>query len=277
MESEKTIHDVIKERMKLPEEVKSLIKLNILLNMLISIIIIVATLIINVTYSKVTVSAFEQYIKAFQMLFAIVTIIFFETAYKKDSFLISLYGIEMFIFSIAIMFVPYFYIFKNMLNVLVILSVVFTIYYIFKSIFTGIYLRNDYLKYNISDVKEIVKDDKKAGYIDEKSTKTLRENKTKKEEIKNNNIKENTNKKNTKVKSKDKEEVKKDEKLKEEKVEKNKKNKKQNNTEENAKKEVQEDKVEAQEKTTKKEYTTEGLNENLNKLKKMKEKKENNK
>ena len=34
METEKTIHDVIKERMKLPEEVKSFIKINVFLNII---------------------------------------------------------------------------------------------------------------------------------------------------------------------------------------------------------------------------------------------------
>ena len=289
MESEKTIHDVIKERMKLPEEVKGFIKINILLNILMAIVMLVATLIINITYSKVTTSAFEEYIKIFQIVFALVTIVFFETSYKKDSFLISFYGIEMFLFSIAIMFVPYFYIFKNQLNVLVILSVVFAIYYIFKSIFTGIYIRNDYLKNNISDVKEIVKDNKK-GYIDEKSTKTLSENKKnaqKQEEQKKEEKELEKNKENKKTNQNKKDNNKKE--IKKESTSNNSKIKKENNVpkEENTKKEnktVSKTKKKNEEDVKKevkskevKEYTTEKLNENLNKLKKMKEKKENNK
>ena len=39
METEKTIHDVIKERMKLPEEVKSFIKINVFLNIIMAIVI----------------------------------------------------------------------------------------------------------------------------------------------------------------------------------------------------------------------------------------------
>ena len=275
MESEKTIHDVIKERMKLPEEVKGFIKINILLNILMAIVMLVATLIINITYSKVTTSAFEEYIKIFQIVFALVTIVFFETSYKKDSFLISFYGIEMFLFSIAIMFVPYFYIFKNQLNVLVILSVVFAIYYIFKSIFTGIYIRNDYLKNNISDVKEIVKDNKK-GYIDEKNTKTLNENKKKEKNKENKKTKQ--KKKDNNKKKKKKESTSNNSKIKKENnVPKEENTKKENKTDSKTKKKNEEDvKKEVKSKEVK-EYTTEKLNENLNKLKKMKEKKENNK
>ena len=44
-------------------------------------------------------------------------------------------------------------------------------------------IRNKYLKENMSDVKEIVKDDKK-GYIDEESVKTLKERKIEEEKIK---------------------------------------------------------------------------------------------
>ena len=180
MDKEQTIHDVIKERMSLPEEIKSKIKLNIFFNIIMAIIMIACTLIINIVYSKTSTASFEKYIHIFQMVLAIITVIFFETAYKKDSFLISFYGIEMFVFSVGVMFVPYFYILKGKLNTLVILIVLFTVYYIFKSIFTLINIRNNYIKNNISDVKEIVQDHKK-GYLDEESNKTLKEKKKKQE------------------------------------------------------------------------------------------------
>lgn len=188
-ENEKTMHDVIKERTKLPEEVMNFIKSNIFFNIIMAIIMLACTLIVNITYSKFSTEIFEKYIHIFQLVLAIITIIFFETAYKKDSFLISFYGIEMFIFSLAVMFVPYSYILKGNLNSLVIVASVFCIYYIFKSLFIAIRERNNYIRNNISDVKEIVKDHKK-GYLDEESTKTLRENKKKEtEKLKNNKTK----------------------------------------------------------------------------------------
>lgn len=178
MDKDKTIHDVIKERMLLPEEVKNHIKLNILFNIIMAIIMIVCTLVVNITYSKLSTDMFEKYIHIFQLILGVVTVVFFETAYKKDSFLISFYGIEMFIFSLGVMFVPYFYILKGNLNTLVILVILFTIYYILKSVFTGINIRKKYIKNNISDVKEIVQDHK-TSYLDEESNKTLKEKKKK--------------------------------------------------------------------------------------------------
>lgn len=196
MEKEEYIADVIKERKKLPNNIKNYILLNVFFNVIMAIIMLVSTLIINITFSKVDENIFKTYIHIFQMVLASITIIFFETAYKKDSFLISFYGIEMFIFSLTVMFVPHMYISKGKFNYLIILVVLYTIYYIFKSIISAVYLRNDYIKSNISDVKEIVKDDKK-GYIDEESKKTLRENKRMQEEakkIKNKNAKQIKNK-----------------------------------------------------------------------------------
>lgn len=249
MESEKTIHDVIKERMTLPKEVKSFIKINIFFNILMAILMLVATIIINITYSKATTESFENYIHIFQIVFALITIIAFEISYKKDSFLMSLYGIELFVFTIAVMFVPYCYILKNNFNIMIILNVLFAIYYILKSAFTASYLRKDYLRNNISDVKEIVKDNKK-GYIDEKSTKTLRENKVKQEDSKSKKVAaKKVELKNVTTKKTESKKASKPKKVESKKTESKKVDKKE------------------------KEYSSEKLNENLNKLKKMKENK----
>lgn len=65
------------------------------------------------------------------------------------------------------------------------------IYYFAKSIVIVLLDRYNYLKNNLSDVKEIVKDDKK-GYLDEESNKTLkiRKEEEKKKNQDKNNIKE---------------------------------------------------------------------------------------
>lgn len=255
MEKENSIHDVIKERMKLPDETKGLIKTNIFFNIIMAIIMLSATLMINITYSRFSSEIFEGYIHIFQLVLAVVTIIFFETAYKKDSFLISLYGIEMFIFSLSVMFVPYFYILKGKLNSLIFITMLFTVYYIFKSIFTGLHIRNNYLKNNISDVKEIVKDHKE-GYIDEKSTKTLRENKKIKEE---NKSKEKTEKP----------------KIEKQKTEKNSSNNKQKNKKENSQNNVKKTSNNNQKGNTKQQIKNDNNKENTKKQTKNDNNKEN--
>lgn len=52
--------------------------------------------------------------------------------------------------------------------------VFFAIYYVAKSIFMNIKISREYLN-NLSDVKEIVKDDENSSYLDEESTKLIKE------------------------------------------------------------------------------------------------------
>ena len=77
MEKEKYIADVINERKKIPSDVKNFISLNVFFNVIMAIIMLVSTLIINITFSKVNVVVFKSYIHVFQMVLAVITILFF--------------------------------------------------------------------------------------------------------------------------------------------------------------------------------------------------------
>ena len=175
---EDIIGETIKERKKLPKELKDEISNSIFCNILIIIFMMIATLIINLMFNRYNLSKFENIMKIAQITVCLITIAILEYSYKKDSVKKALYGVEFLIFSIAILYVPYMYDLNN-IDFLKNVICVFAIYYIVKSIFTFIYYRHKYLKENISDVKEIVKEDKK-GYLDEESTKTLKEQKKKK-------------------------------------------------------------------------------------------------
>jgi hypothetical protein len=102
---------------------------------------------------------------------------------------IGLFAIEFLIFSIAILFVPYMYILQSNIKFLIIVISAFLIYYVVKSIASSLIIRFKFLKENMSDVKEIVKDEKQ-GYLDEESHKTLKmrkledENKVKLKKVK---------------------------------------------------------------------------------------------
>ena len=172
------LKNIIEDRKKLSEEAKSNIISSIFFDCIIAIIMVVIVFIVNISFSKVNIVSFEKYIKIIQIVVCIISIVLFETAYKKDSMKIGLYGIEFLMFSITILFIPYMYIFNNNINFLNLVIIFFIVYYIIKAISTILIIRHNYLKNNMSDVKEIVKDDKK-GYIDEESKKTLKERKIK--------------------------------------------------------------------------------------------------
>ena len=85
------------------------------------------------------------------------------------------YGIELLAFSIIIMYIPYVYMHMPEMTrkIFMLTPIYFAIYYVAKSIIINRKITKEYLD-GLSDVKEIVKDDEK-GYLDEESTKIIKE------------------------------------------------------------------------------------------------------
>lgn len=183
-EEQVNLPDIIKIRKVLPFEVKKKIINNTFFNFIMCIIMVVITLIINVSFNKLLISDFERYIDIIQIFGALISVGIFEVAYRKDSGIIGIYGIEFLIFSIFTLYVPYMYITKANIVFMKKVIIGFAIYYIIKSLWTLIHIRFSYLKDNISDIKELVKEEK-TSYIDEESTKTLKLQKAKDEIRKN--------------------------------------------------------------------------------------------
>lgn len=177
---EDLVSDVIEERKKLSKNAKEKILNLIFYNCIFFIVMMIITLIINISFNKLLLVNFEEYIKVIQIGVAIVSVVLFEMAYRKDTMKIGLFGIEFVIFSVAILFVPYMYISKSNIEFLKLIIMIFVIYYVVKSIVYAFWVRYEYLKDNMSDVKEIVKDEKES-YLDEDSKKTLKERKIQEE------------------------------------------------------------------------------------------------
>ncbi|MBR2289980.1 MAG: hypothetical protein IJ867_05160 [Clostridia bacterium] len=171
--SNQNLPDIIRDRKMLPYEVKKSIMTNIFFNCIVFMAMMIVTLIVNVSFNNLPIKSFDSYIDIIQIVCAIISIGVLETAYRKDSGTIGIYGIEFLIFSIAVLFVPYMYIAKTNLTFLRNTITGFAIYYLAKSGLHFWRIRHQYLKENMSDIKELVKEDKE-GYLDEQSTKTLK-------------------------------------------------------------------------------------------------------
>lgn len=180
---EVNLPDIIKERKILPYEEKQNIMNSIFYNCLIFLMMIIITLIINISFYKFSAKDFNSYIDIIRIASGAISIVILEFAFRKDSGKMGLYGAEILIFSVCVLFVPYMYISKSNLDFLKYTILGFFIYYSVKSIVTLLHIRNSYLRENISDVKEIVKEEKES-YIDEESTKTLKEQKIESEKRK---------------------------------------------------------------------------------------------
>lgn len=174
--TEDILEKTIKERKKLPQEVKDVITKNIFLNTVMIIIMSLFVLLINTLLVKLNLQDFQNYLKVIQIIVCLISIGMFEYSYKKDSFKKSVYAIEFTGFSIAVLYAGYMYVLKTNVNFLINILILFIVYYFVKSIVVALCIRKKFLKENISDVKEIVKEEKK-GYIDEDSKKTLKERK----------------------------------------------------------------------------------------------------
>ena len=176
METENQINlpDIMKDRKKLPEEIKQKIMNGVFFNCLLFMIMMAITIVINMSFDKLYIKDFDSYIDMIQVFCGIISVFVLEVAYRKDSGKIGIYGIEFLIYSIFVLFVPYMYISKSNIGFLKYAIIGFAIYYIAKSVGEFLYMRHSYLKENMSDVNEIVKREKES-YIDEESTKTLKE------------------------------------------------------------------------------------------------------
>ena len=196
--------DIIRDRKMLPNTIKKNITNSIFFNCLLFIIMMAITLIINVSFNELNVKDFDSYIDIIQIFCAIISVVVLEVAYRKDSGKIAFYGIELLVFSICVLFVPYMYIVKDNIYFLKNSITAFGIYYIVKSVTSFLHTRNKYLRENMSDIKELVKEEKQS-YIDEESTKILKAQKfevEKRKKSKEENIKSRKNSSNKEIKGK---------------------------------------------------------------------------
>lgn len=218
MEKAKLMQLEIEEKRKLPQEVKENIKTNIFHSLIAAVIILAYLAAINVLYYSFEQDVFEYYMKYFALGIIIVTVIDIELAYRKDSKKLWLIGVELLACGILSLYIPYIYLHTTayLRNCVMILPAGLLIYYAFKSMV--IFKQNQFKhRNNLSDVKELLNDDERKSYLDEKSTKTYKAKMEEEEEIRKviikrqkmraiqkEQIKNNKQNKNTNKKSKDK-------------------------------------------------------------------------
>ena len=184
MEKAKLMQLEIEEKRKLPQDVKENIKTNIFHNLIAAVIILAYLAAINVIYYNFKQNDFEYYMKYFALGIIVVTVIDLELAYKKDSKNLWLIGVELLACGILSLYIPYIYLHTTtyLRNCVMILPAVLLIYYAFKSMI--IFKQNQFKhRNNLSDVKELLNDDERKSYLDEKSTKTYRAKMEEEEEI----------------------------------------------------------------------------------------------
>lgn len=168
---------------QLEAEMKNKINKEIFFNIIIAIILLAYFFLIPVIQNKFLNENIFEYLRIPATVFFLLTLIFLEMSYKKDSGKVFLRGIEFAIISAHTLSIQYI-ITKYNINLqlyLTISSYVFAIYYVLKSIIIYTKMRREYLK-SLSDISDIVKEEEpQKKEATKKKTNTKGTNKTKKE------------------------------------------------------------------------------------------------
>ena len=165
----KKIEKEINEKTKLPNEVKEKIKKEVFTNIMFASVIILYLIfiVLGSVDSIKNVRAID--LNIFSILFLGITIFLFEIAYKRDNGKLAMYGIESLVVAIFTLFLPYiiFELNKTEKKYYLMASIYIASYYILKSIAISIKTKNKYMNTNISDIKEILKKEKRKRRIKE--------------------------------------------------------------------------------------------------------------
>ena len=142
----------------IPKDYKKKIRNRILKNMIIAVIVICYLIAINILSSYIETKTYIFSIKIVCVIFAILSVVYFELSYRKDNGYLFLHGAEFLVLATITLFSIYayslFYITYN--SILLYIAIVVAIYYILKTIFTLRNMKKQYYE-SLNDIKEIVK------------------------------------------------------------------------------------------------------------------------
>ena len=157
-ENIKKFDEKYKQSRVIPEDYKKQIKNRIFKNTIVAIIVIAYLILLNVLSLHMETVPYIIGIKVLSVLFAIVSVIYFELCYKKDNGFLFMHGAEFLVLATITLFSAYaYYIFFITYNsILSYILIVVTIYYIIKTICTLRFMKKEYYE-SQNDIKEIVK------------------------------------------------------------------------------------------------------------------------
>ena len=156
--SEKMVVEITKKR-KMTDEVNRKLLKNIFFNFLLAIAIMAYICVENAVY----IYCSDYVYNIISKFLIIISVIMFEIAYKKDSGKVTIYGIELLVFSVIILYMPMMFINldKFYSKIFLLTPLYCAIYYVGKSIV--IYKKTEKVYQNsLSDVKEILKEETKV-------------------------------------------------------------------------------------------------------------------
>lgn len=182
------LEEKIEKSKKLPQEIKDNIDEICFFNNAVAVLLMFFFAVINYLYYTLHVDQFMDICKVMALGMALVSICTFEYSYRKDSFKLSLYGIETLSCAIITAYIPFLYIYAENVyrGVIMTFPIIFAAYYLFKTVVSYVIRYTKYRNESITDIKEILDDSNEfRSYIDDdKSSKLLKEQKELEDKIK---------------------------------------------------------------------------------------------
>ncbi len=167
-EGNNLIEKQIKEKRRLPEDIKQEVNKNVYRNLLVAIMVLLYFIFINLGYYNIASHAFMTDIRIFSICLIVITVILFEKAYNESNAKLGIHGIETLIISIVTLFMQYIFFYQKQSFIIIYMTipVFFSIYYVLKSIGITVRAKRKYFN-SRSDVKDIIKKEKKKIEDDE--------------------------------------------------------------------------------------------------------------
>ena len=150
------IEEEIKKQTTISDKRKKKIYKKIFKNIIVAIIVIVYFIFINLGYKKLTPEIYLIDQQVFSFITLGITILIFERAYRKDDGEIAMFGVEALALSICTLMTTLIVANYNekYIYIVTIISIVFAIYYVAKSIFIYCKMKKKALK-RTSDIRKI--------------------------------------------------------------------------------------------------------------------------
>ena len=157
-ENIKKLDEQIKANKIISKDYKKKMNKQTIFNFLTIFAIVLYLFCLNISSIYTDTNIFLLMLKCFSILLAIISIIYFELAYRKDNERLFLYGIEILVLGIATLFSNYiYYIYFNSFNkIITCFTLVFIIYYLVKIFIARRNMRKKYYNEQ-NDIKEIIK------------------------------------------------------------------------------------------------------------------------
>lgn len=157
-ENIKKFEEQYKKSRIIPEDYKKQIRNRILKNTVVAAIVIVYLILLNVLSMHMETTPYIIGIKVLSVVFAVISVIYFELCYRKDNGYLFMHGVEFLALATITLFSAYaYYMFLVTYNsILLYILIVVIIYYIIKTICTLRFMKKEYYE-SQNDIKEIVK------------------------------------------------------------------------------------------------------------------------